>query len=273
MIVHRLNGEPADVAGLGRALVNYGHFTSMQVRGGAVRGLRLHLQRLDAGTRELFDQDLDLDRVRCWMAAAAQGMPAGDGSLRVLVFPRTFDLRDPGRELAPEVLVSASPAAVPGAAPLRVRSHAWLRPLPHIKHVATFPLLDAMRRARRAGYDDAVLVSAAGQVVEGSVWNIVFEDVAGFVWPEGPMLDGVTARLMRGQIDRADLPQRTTVTTLADLARFRAAYALSAVGVRAIASIDDCGFIDSVAGLPRLRALLDGVPRDALTGAAGRAAS
>ncbi len=39
-----LNGSPVRVEDLGTiALLNYGHFTSMQVRGGRVRGLDLHL--------------------------------------------------------------------------------------------------------------------------------------------------------------------------------------------------------------------------------------
>jgi hypothetical protein len=46
------------------ALVNYAHFTAMQVRGQAVRGLELHLERLDAATRELYGTGLDGERVR-----------------------------------------------------------------------------------------------------------------------------------------------------------------------------------------------------------------
>lgn len=42
-----LNGEPPAVDDLrALALVNYGHFTSLQVRGGAAQGLDLHLRRL-----------------------------------------------------------------------------------------------------------------------------------------------------------------------------------------------------------------------------------
>lgn len=50
------DGRPATEEDLGRALFfNYGHFTAMQVRGGRVRGLDLHLARLDAANRELFE--------------------------------------------------------------------------------------------------------------------------------------------------------------------------------------------------------------------------
>ena len=39
------NGQPAQVEDLLPALVNYGHFTSLQVRDHAVQGLDLHLAR------------------------------------------------------------------------------------------------------------------------------------------------------------------------------------------------------------------------------------
>jgi hypothetical protein len=55
-----IDGHAATAARLGfRALFNYGHFTAMQVRRDRVRGLRLHLERLDAATTELFGTGLD----------------------------------------------------------------------------------------------------------------------------------------------------------------------------------------------------------------------
>jgi hypothetical protein len=62
-----IDGEPPTNAALQKlALDNLGHFTSMQVRGGSVRGLALHLARLDEGSRELFGVGLDGQRVRDW---------------------------------------------------------------------------------------------------------------------------------------------------------------------------------------------------------------
>ena len=64
------NGQPAQVEDLLPALVNYGHFTSLQVRGHAVQGLDLHLARLSQATRALFGSALDTGQVRGWMAQA-----------------------------------------------------------------------------------------------------------------------------------------------------------------------------------------------------------
>ena len=55
MSITLFNGQPASTDDLrALALVNYGHFSSMQVRDHAVQGIGLHQQRLTAATRELF---------------------------------------------------------------------------------------------------------------------------------------------------------------------------------------------------------------------------
>ncbi|MGW6705942.1 hypothetical protein ACWGDE_13780 [Streptomyces sp. NPDC054956] len=60
-----INGEPARVEELHRAAAwNYGHFTSMQVRQGAVRGSELHLERMRAGSLEVFHGAVDTDSGR-----------------------------------------------------------------------------------------------------------------------------------------------------------------------------------------------------------------
>ncbi len=46
------------------ALVNYGHYTSMQVRDRGARGLELHLARVQEATQELYGGELDAELVR-----------------------------------------------------------------------------------------------------------------------------------------------------------------------------------------------------------------
>ena len=79
-----IDGRPATADDIRLpATVHYGHFTAMQVRDGRVRGLALHLARLDAGNRELFraglDGDLVRDRIRHALGTVA------DASVRVSV--------------------------------------------------------------------------------------------------------------------------------------------------------------------------------------------
>ena len=71
------------------ATVNYGHFTSMQVRCQSVRGLNLHLDRLERSTRELFGCGLDRERVRSWIRGALRDREE-PASVRVNVYSRSL---------------------------------------------------------------------------------------------------------------------------------------------------------------------------------------
>jgi hypothetical protein len=69
-----INGTPARADTLSAALQNYGHFTSMQIRDGGVRGLALHLQRLQQSTRLLFGHELDTAQSASrWRSASSCG--------------------------------------------------------------------------------------------------------------------------------------------------------------------------------------------------------
>src|SRR5260370_34306544 len=67
------------------ALNGYGHFTAMQVRGGRVRGLELHLARLGQATAGLLGTSLDVALVCAYIRQALS--PTADASVRVYVQP------------------------------------------------------------------------------------------------------------------------------------------------------------------------------------------
>ncbi|KAF1696154.1 aminotransferase class IV [Pseudoxanthomonas koreensis] len=238
-----LNGAPADAepAAL-RALAqsNYGHFTALRVRDGAAQGLDLHFERLRQGNAELFGAALDEAAVRGWMRQAAEA--AGrDCAMRVVLFARGFDHRQPAREVAVDVLVTAAASSPSPLRALRVRSCRFLRPVPHLKHTGTFPLHHHRRQALLAGWDDALFVDGEGEgarVVEGTVWNIGFWDGAGVVWPQAPALRGTTERLLQAGLDAIGVAQAVRPVALAEAASFRAAFAANANGVQPIAAID-----------------------------------
>ncbi len=244
------------------ALTNYGHFTSMQVRGRSVQGLSLHLQRLQGATAELFDSVLDLAPLRRGLQAAVAGMP--DCSLRVTVFSRDFDHRRPDGAFAPDVLVTTSPAATPPTHPVRIRSYPFARPLPHLKHVATFPLFHHRRLALQAGFDDALFVDAGGLIGEGSVWNLGFWDGGRVVWPQAPALRGVSERLLQDALAAAGVAQETRPLRLDQLRDFGAAFACNATGLWGIREIDTCPFPATAALLPDLRRAIARLPWESL---------
>lgn len=234
-----LNGKPANADDLrALALANYGHFTSMQVRDGAVQGRALHRQRLEEATQALFGTRLDGDDALKQAARALHEAGLRDASVRITVFSTRFDYRDPAREVPPDVLVTLSPPASPDKPALRVKSYPFVRPLPQYKHVGTFPLFHYRRLALADGFDDALFVDPAGQVVEGSIWNLGLWDGESIVWPEGPALRGTAERLLQQALGRAGIPQRHVPVMWGELDRYRAGFACNASGVQPVVAVN-----------------------------------
>ena len=235
--VMELDGQPASpdvVQALG--LTNYGHFTSMRVEDGRVRGLSLHLERLVRDCRALFAADLDPDRVRRLVADAVRGR-SGAFVVRVTVFDPSLDLGHPGATLTPRIGITFRPAAAAALPPLRLGSRQYRRDLPAVKHVGLFGPLRERRAAQLAGYDDALLVSRE-QVLEGPTWNIGLYDGQSFVWPDGEVLPGVTMTLLQQR-----QPHKTVPVYVDALDAFQAAFATNtSIGIRPIRAIDKVEF-------------------------------
>ncbi|WP_454830105.1 aminotransferase class IV family protein [Pseudoxanthomonas wuyuanensis] len=256
-----LNGQPASADDLrALALTNYGHFSSMQVRGRAVQGLDLHLRRLQSATCELFDAELAAERILADLRKALEAGDAEDCSLRLTVFARGFDYRHPDGSFTPDLLVSLSPAAPSAKPPLKVKSYPFVRPLPHIKHVGTFPLFHYRRLALRDGFDDALFVAADGAIAEGSIWNIGFWDGEQVVWPQAPALRGVTEQLLQAGLEQLGVAQRRRPVGLGEVGGFRAAFAANASGVQQVLGIDGMALAQDPALMERLAAALAGQP-------------
>jgi branched-subunit amino acid aminotransferase/4-amino-4-deoxychorismate lyase len=235
-----VNGAPATVADL-RLLVqtNYGHFSAMQVANRCVRGLDLHLDRIEHATRELFGSAIDRERVRACLrhAVGARSTPL---SLRVNIFSRALNRDRMADMAAPDVLVMTGPPSRAPAAPLRLKSFRYARDLPQVKHVGTFPLFHYRRLAQQAGFDDALFVDGAGLVSEGSIWNIGFSDGVGIVWPDAPRLEGISMQLLQAGLERNGVPSTLRRIALRDIGAMRSAFFTnSGTAVRMVCCIDD----------------------------------
>jgi branched-subunit amino acid aminotransferase/4-amino-4-deoxychorismate lyase len=227
----------------------YGHYTSMQVRGGAVRGLARHLERLDAADREVFGRPLDADDVRERVREALRG--ALDAAVRVVA-------------LADGLVVEVGPAADPPAAPQRLRPVPYARPFAHLKHLGTFAQAHHARLARGAGFDDALLVGPDGLVTETAIANIGFLDGDRVVWPSAPVLHGTTMQLLDVALARAGTPSARRPVRLADLAGFDGAFLANSRGVSPVAEVDGVELPAAPQRLARLAALYAAVPAEAL---------
>lgn len=280
-----VNGLPADAAALARfARSGYGHFTTMQVRGGAVRGLGLHLARLEEATRVLFDAALDVEALRGQMRRALDGV--ADASLRVSVGAANFTARSMEAPARLEVLVLVDAPAAERVEPVRLMGVVHARYLPQIKHSGMFDLFHLRRRARGLGFDDAVLLTPEGFVVEGTTFNVGFFSGDALVWPQAARLEGVTMRLVSQACEapheamhaslrhsgfrRNDAEEGVSTrvihrpATLAGITRFDGAFCCNTGGIWPIRSIDDRVLPCSEKAVQRLRHLLASVPAEPL---------
>lgn len=249
-----VDGAPATPDDLTHvALVNYGAYTSFRVEQGGVRGLDLHLARLEAEAVELFGEPVGEGRLRDLMRQAVAGRDVC--WLRVSLFSTEISPRTPDWRGLPRVLIALSPPPPPFAEGARLQPQTYAREAPHLKHVATFGLIRARRRAREAGFDDALFVDGEGRVLEGSLWNIGFVSGDDVVWPQAPMLAGVAQALVQRGLGGVGLTGRTEPVHVDDLARFDAAFLCnSATPACAVASIKDRVFTPPPALIGRLAA-------------------
>ncbi|MEU5023953.1 aminotransferase class IV family protein [Streptomyces milbemycinicus] len=213
-VAHR-NGRAATAEELAPlAFAGYAHFTAMQVRGGRVRGLDLHLERLRTASVELFGHALPDDQVRSYLRAALEAGPA-DLSLTATVYSRAGQFTAARAE--PEVLVRTGPPSVGPEGPLALAAVEHERFLPAVKHVGEVAKTYLLRQAVAQGFDDAAFVDGRGRLSEATIWNLAFWDGDSVVWPQAEVLGGITMSIVRRQLDRLGVPQRVQDITLADL--------------------------------------------------------
>ncbi|MDI2130665.1 aminotransferase class IV family protein [Yinghuangia seranimata] len=214
--VVRRNGRPAtaeDLAPL--AFAGYAHFTAMQVRGGRVRGLDLHLARLRSASVELFGRARPDEQVREWLREALREAPE-DVSLRAAAYLPSGTL-DPRTSAEPDLLVRVGPPSFAPAGPLALMSVEYERLLPHIKHTGELAKTHFVRQAVARGFDDVAFVDRRGRLGEASIWNLAFWDGTSVVWPDAPVLVGTTMAVVRRRLDRLGVPQRVVPLTRAEL--------------------------------------------------------
>lgn len=226
-----INGRVASAEQLAYpAVTNYGHYTAMQVRNGATKGLQLHLDRLWAASEELFGTGVDPGVVRDRIRHALDGV--GDASVRISVFrPEEDD------ELS--VLVAVRPPVGPYTRPQRLRSVPYQRPLPHLKHAGSFGQIYYGRRAGELGFDDALLTGPDGVISEAAVSNIAFCLGDTVIWPAAPSLAGTAMQLLEPRLPDAGVPTQRRPVRLADHPAWTGAFVTNSRGVAAVDRIDN----------------------------------
>ncbi len=257
-----LNGVPANLNQVQvLALTNYGHFTSMRIDNQRVRGLSLHLERLVRDCRQVFDADLDADRIRLLIrhALADVGRPV---VVRVTVFDPALELGHFGADAQPQILITSRPAAHLPLPALRLQSASYRRDMPHVKHVGLFGSLQRKRIAQRNNFDDALFVNADATITEAATSNVGFVDGDRIVWPQADCLAGVTMRLI---CQARDEHATTVPITLEQLADVDAVFATNAAaGIRPVTAIDAFHWLEEHPILNHLREEYASLPAELL---------
>lgn len=243
-----LNGNPAtaeDLAPL--AFAGFAHFTAMQVRDRAVRGLDLHLDRLRGASVRLYGDHLPDAQVREHLRAALDA-DAPDVSLTCFVTPRPGEFMPTGADAELDVLIKITDPATPPTGPLALDVVRHERHLPQIKHVGEVAKTLYLRQANAHGFDDAAFDDAAARLSEATIWNLAFWDGTSVIWPEADVLPGVTMQILTRQLQARGIPQQTRPIHRSDLTEdlsavvmnsWSPAIPLARLGERSLASTPD----------------------------------
>lgn len=253
----QLDGEDATIDQIkALALTNYGHFTSMLVDAGQVRGLSLHMQRLRHDSQQLFGVELDTERVRHYVRRA---LPDTDSAVvRITVFDPSLDLGTIGHNAQPRVLVTTRPASSGTPGPLRLQAASYRREIPSVKHVGLFGAMNQRRSAQREGFDDVLFLNPDGTISEIATSNIGFVRDGQIIWPRSEYLTGVTMRLLHQEMDE---PVVTEALTPSDLSDMEAAFATNAAtGVRPVTAVDSIEWPQEHAVVRELGKLYEDIP-------------
>jgi branched-subunit amino acid aminotransferase/4-amino-4-deoxychorismate lyase len=225
-----IEGRAATVAQLSAAApAGYGHFTAMQVRNGRVRGLGLHLARLDAANREMFGAGLDTAAVAGHIRHAL-GEQTRDASVRVYV----YEAPD-----GPTVMVTVRPPGTMAPDVWRLQTVPYQRSLAHIKHIGDFGQGYYGRLAHANGFDEALLTAPDGLICEGSITNIGFSDGTGVLWPEAPALAGITMQILERALAERGVPIRHAPVRVSDLGSLAGAFVTNSHGIAPVGQVDD----------------------------------
>lgn len=194
-----VNGRPSD--GLipitdSTVLRGDGCFEVLRSYGGKPFALAEHLDRLEMSARALMIDLPDRSDIASWVESVSAEI--GDGAVRIVVS------RGPAQGFEGEQVVAVfgqdweSSTAPTSLYPLEVPWHPAGREwdLTGVKFLSYAPHMAAVRRARAEGFDDALLLSSDGLILEGPRFSVawVVDQVLETTSLEIGILDSITRR-------------------------------------------------------------------------------
>jgi branched-subunit amino acid aminotransferase/4-amino-4-deoxychorismate lyase len=243
-----VNGQEANDEAI--ALLDHegwGHFTAMQVRDGCTRGLDLHLARLDAAHREIYDKPLDGELVRARIRHALDGRPAA--SVRVYGY------------WAGLIVTVRGPLELLNR-PYAMTAQHFQRPLARLKHVGSWGQGRFQELAVAAGFDAGLFVDETGRISEGNITNVGFWRDGCVIWPDGPKLEGVTMQVLRRQLTACGAPQAERIVHVQDLPSYDGMILCNSRGWAPVGRVDETAIPENDEFMDAISAAYDKCPRD-----------
>jgi len=243
-----VNGQQAGQAAM--SLLEHegwGHFTSMQVRGGRARGLDLHLSRLEAAHRDVYGRALGGRDVRARIRHALAGR--ADASVRVYGY------------WAGLIVTVREPRDMPRRPHSMTALH-FQRPLARLKHVGSWGQDRFRRAALAAGFDEGLLADEAGRISEGTVTNVGLWRDGTVTWPDAPKLAGITMLLLQRQLTAAGVRQAEEPVRVQDLTAYHGMILCNSRGWAPVSRVDDLTIAQDQAFAGIITAAMDSCPWD-----------
>ena len=243
-----VNGRQADQAVM--SLLEHegwGHFTAMQVRGGRTRGLDLHLARLEAAHRDVYERALGEQEVRARIRHALGGRL--DASVRVYGY------------WAGLIVTVREPQDMPRRPHSMTAVH-FQRPLARLKHVGSWGQGRFSQAALAAGFDEGLLMDETGRISEGVITNVGLWRDGMVIWPDAPKLAGIMMLLLRRQLTAAGIRQPEEPVRVQDLTGYRGMILCNSRGWAPVSRVDDLTITQDEAFTSVITAAIDNCPWD-----------
>jgi branched-subunit amino acid aminotransferase/4-amino-4-deoxychorismate lyase len=219
-----------------------------------------HLARMDAGLAELGLEapcgKAELADQICRLSSVS-GVP--DGACRVLVTA--------GPPQGPTALLIQNEVRVFPNRPLSVISYPGVRVRAQLKAMTTMQSYLALRAAKAAGVDDAILVDENGHIFEGSTSNMFLVRGGGLVTPpaEGAILPGVMRAKIEELAGAHGIPLVEALVRVVDLRLDDGMLLSSSVrGIVEVASVDGHPLQTGLVLRDQLRALVAAAEEDSI---------
>ena len=136
-------------------------------------------------------------------------------------------------------MVTVRPPGDMQPASWRLQTVPYQRSLAHIKHLGDFGQSYFRRLVLRNRFDEALLTGPGGVICEGSITNICFSDGDGLVWPNAPVLAGITMQILERTLPAYGVSSRHAPVHTADLGSFTAAFVTNSHGIAPVGQVDD----------------------------------